>query len=836
MRIALPRFLKLLFLQAGRHVRLTGAGQCLRGLVAGLLMGVIALCAHAQPDSINTSLDSARAQIDQARKILDSPNAEEADLVSLRAQVLSAGAQADAEAALLEPQLASLQERLSELGIVAPGQTEAPDVVLLRSQLNKARAELDAQFKRAKLLSVESEQTAGEISALRRSEFQARLGERTSSILSKLFWAELKTDIPGDLLRASRVFNAVAVSAQASGARVWFGVGAVLLLLAFLHVWAGRVLLRLATTRVPPGRLRRSLLAWARVLLPAATAGLMAQVVYLGLVWVVRLPPTVMPMAGQLVGVISFGAYVVGLGHALLLPDRPSWRLLQLPDAVALKLRWLPPFLALLIVLTWVAVQLTAQINASLITTVASDCIVALAMGIAIGVGLLQGNLARQRALTDPELAASWPPSPLWLTTVLGLAWLGVAGSLLALLLGYVALGSFVVHQMAWIATVLGSAYLLAVLVDDGFSTLLSPQPGVAEANKGSTDSTAGLPGSRFTSVRAQAAVLLSGIGRLLVVAIALMLLLAPFGEGPSELFERADKLHQGISIGAFEILPASVLQAALVIILCLFVVRIVRRWLKEDFLPTTSLDAGMQVWTATLFAYAGNLLALSMGLAAVGIGLERVAWVASALSVGIGFGLQAVVQNFVSGIIMLAEKPVKVGDWVSLGGIEGDIRRINVRATEIQMGDHSTVIVPNSEFITKTVRNVTHANPMGLVKILLPVPMAADADQVRSLILDAFAGHADVLKTPAATVQLDSIDSSGMVFNATAFVNSPRAAYGVRSALLFDMLRRLREAEISLVKPAGLVLREALPLGPDPLAPPSAQPSPPPPLSALAQ
>jgi len=237
--------------------------------------------------------------------------------------------------------------------------------------------------------------------------------------------------------------------------------------------------------------------------------------------------------------------------------------------------------------------------------------------------------------------------------------------------------------------------------------------------------------------------------------------------------------------------------------------VRIVRRWLKEDFLPTTSLDAGMQVWTSTLFAYAGNLLALSLGLAAVGIGLERIAWVASALSVGIGFGLQAVVQNFVSGIIMLAEKPVKVGDWVSLGGIEGDIRRINVRATEIQMGDHSTVIVPNSEFITKTVRNVTHANPLGLVKILLPVPLAADADQVRSLILEIFQAHADVLKTPEPSVQLDSIDSAGMVFNATAFVNSPRAAYGVRSALLFDVLRRLREADISLVKPPGLVLRE---------------------------
>ena len=815
MRIVPPNPLKFPSRRADTCAGLPGVAHGLRCLVLGLLLLLAALCAQAQPDNIDTSLDTARTQIDKARKVLDNPPKDAADLLPLRAGVLDAGTQADTAAALLEPQLASVQARLAELGPVTPGQAEAADVAVLRTQLNKVRAELDAKFKQAKLLSVESEQTAGEISALRRSEFQARLGERTSSILSALFWAELRLDLPGDMLRARRLADGLAAAAKASGTAVWASVGLVLLVLLGLHIWAGMALLRLTTTRVPPGRLRRSLHAWTRVLLPTATAGLMAEALYLGLVWVAPLPEALAPIMGRLAGVICFGGFVVGLGHALLLPARPSWRLLPLPDVVALKLRWLPPVLALLMVLTWVFVQLAAQINASLVTTVATDCIVALAMGLAMGLGLLLSDMARRRALREPESAANWPPSPLWLTTVVGLAWLGVAVSLMALLLGYVALGSFVVHQMAWISVVLGSAYLLAVLTDDGFSALLGPKTSAADVvgavlPPADAALAADMPASRFLKVRAQAAVLLSGVGRLLVVALALMLLLAPFGEGPSELFQRADKLHQGISIGEFQILPLAVLQAALVIILCLVVVRIVRRWLKEDFLPTTSLDAGMQVWTSTLFAYAGNLLALSLGLAAVGIGLERIAWVASALSVGIGFGLQAVVQNFVSGIIMLAEKPVKVGDWVSLGGIEGDIRRINVRATEIQMGDHSTVIVPNSEFITKTVRNVTHANPLGLVKILLPVPLAADADQVRSLILEIFQRHDDVLKTPEPSVQLDAIDSAGMVFNATAFVSSPRAAYGVRSALLFDVLRRLREADISLVKPAGLVLREA--------------------------
>ena len=104
--------------------------------------------------------------------------------------------------------------------------------------------------------------------------------------------------------------------------------------------------------------------------------------------------------------------------------------------------------------------------------------------------------------------------------------------------------------------------------------------------------------------------------------------------------------------------------------------------------------------------------------------------------------------QNFVSGLILLVERPVKVGDWVALGDIEGDIRRINVRATEIQMGDRSTMIVPNSELITKTVRNVTLANAQGRVQIKLPMPLDTDADAVIAAMRDAFAANSAVLET----------------------------------------------------------------------------------------
>ena len=196
-----------------------------------------------------------------------------------------------------------------------------------------------------------------------------------------------------------------------------------------------------------------------------------------------------------------------------------------------------------------------------------------------------------------------------------------------------------------------------------------------------------------------------------------------------------------------------------------------------------------------------GIVAAVAMALAAIGVGLERIAWIASALSVGIGFGLQAIVQNFISGLILLAERPVKVGDWVVVGDAEGDIRRINVRATEIQTGDRTTVLVPNSELITKAVRNRTYADAQGLVKIVLPMPLATDADLVRELVLDVFRGHPGILEAPAPSVLIDGISDKGQVmFNATGFVASPRQAAGVRSALLFEILRRLRQLEIRMI------------------------------------
>jgi small-conductance mechanosensitive channel len=137
----------------------------------------------------------------------------------------------------------------------------------------------------------------------------------------------------------------------------------------------------------------------------------------------------------------------------------------------------------------------------------------------------------------------------------------------------------------------------------------------------------------------------------------------------------------------------------------------------------------------------------------------------------------------------------------VVVGALEGDIQRINVRATEIKMADLSTLLVPNSEFVTKSVQNKTLGSPLGRIQIQIGIAPDADAAKARDILLAALDANKDVLAEPAPTVFIDAVTVSGIQFNAFAYVSGPRIAYGVRSALFLDILTHLRGADIELAR-----------------------------------
>lgn len=195
------------------------------------------------------------------------------------------------------------------------------------------------------------------------------------------------------------------------------------------------------------------------------------------------------------------------------------------------------------------------------------------------------------------------------------------------------------------------------------------------------------------------------------------------------------------------------ILNALLALAVGIYAIRATHRWLRADYLPTLDMEAGLRASLAKLFGNFGYVSLALVTLSILGVKWDNLAWIISALSVGIGFGLQEIVKNFVSGLILLTERLVKVGDLVSINGVDGDIRQINVRATEIQLSDQSTLIVPNSQLISQSVRNVTMSNKaLGIATLTLTFPLTIDPEQARDLLLGVYGNHPAILDKPVPT------------------------------------------------------------------------------------
>jgi potassium efflux system protein len=583
------------------------------------------------------------------------------------------------------------------------------------------------------------------------------------------------------------------------------------LLLAVLGIWAAeRGLVRLAMRVLPAGRLRRSLLVIAivatHVLLVAVAAHGFVEVLKAHATWDAQARKALQSTAQAL----TFMAFVIGLGRALLATSRPSWRLPPIPDATAGKLAALPWLVAMVAALAWTPAQINALIDASFAAVVATHVLTALILTALVGTVIY-----RLKALRADAPDAGLPERPMWVGLLVALIAVLMIAIWVLVALGYVALGSFLASQLTWTGIVAAAFYVLFKFADDVFIAIVSSRSAFGQKLQKSF----GLAPQTLD----QSATVLSGISRVALFVYMLIALAAPLGTSPGEVFQRSGKLGSGVKVGEFQLVPGAILSALAVALVGFIVLRVFKRWLERSYLPNTQFEPGMQSSITTLLGYVGGILVIAFTLSALGIGIERIAWVASALSVGIGFGLQAIVQNFISGLILLAEQPVKVGDWVVLGTAEGDVRRINVRATEIQLGDRSTLIVPNSEFITKTVRNMTLANAEGRVLIRLPMPLTTDAQRVRELILAACKAHEGVLETPAPSLTLEGIENGLLIFQAIAYVPSPRLAGGVRSDLLFVILDELKKASLPLAVPTMVMAASA----PEPLATPVVPSSP---------
>jgi small-conductance mechanosensitive channel len=746
---------------------------------------------------LRTELDNVKSSVDAKKP--DTP------LNDLRTAALAVQQKADQLVSGLTPQDTSLQTRLDVLG-PAPAKGAPPESAELsaqRRQLTKAKNELDGQIKQANSLSTEATQLAAHVSDMRRDQFQASLASRTATPFSGAFWADPAQAFPDDLARARRLNSDVAsafATAWQPPNRTAFILCLIfaVLLMTVVRWLIEKGLVHVTTSSMPAGRLRRSALAVTIALAYTLTVGLAAHFVYEALNWNNILSDDLADLAQKLARLVTFAAFLTGLGRAILSTKRPSWRLSPLSDDAAHRLRLFPWLLGAAAFLLGLLESVISAIGLSLPATVATRGFVAVLIAVLFADALIRLGKSRRVMLASGDEPG---PRPVWVGIIVAAAFLSVGVTLLGVASGYIAFAFFVARQMLWVGVIVTALYLVMHLVDDIFDTDFAPKGRTGKRLQASF----GMPASALEQI----GTVLSGVTRAILLLMSIAFVLAPFGAGPSELADRVGALlSSGGSLGALQIVPGNIFAALLVFGIGMVVLRIIKRWLSEQLLPKTSFDLGMQNSVITLIGYVGGVLIFVLTLIELKVNLTSITWMASALSVGIGFGLQAIVQNFISGLILLAERPVKVGDWVSIGGVEGDIRRINVRATEIQMGDRSTMIVPNSQFITQNVRNVTLANAQGRVHITLPMPLDTDASKAREIILDVLNAHPSTLAMPAPVVRLDNLDAGTMTFDCTAYVNSPRDVSAVKSDLLFETLDRLRDAKLPMTSPQSMVVR----------------------------
>lgn len=252
-------------------------------------------------------------------------------------------------------------------------------------------------------------------------------------------------------------------------------------------------------------------------------------------------------------------------------------------------------------------------------------------------------------------------------------------------------------------------------------------------------------------------------------------------------------------------------LAVVLKVLLLFSAVVVAEYWLRRHFtlrlLRRTPFAAPLQYAIARIGGYIFILLGFYVALTALGINLSSLAVVAGAVGIGIGFGLQNIVHNFVSGIIILAERPIAIGDRVEVGGVAGNVTKIRLRSTEIVTNDNISIIVPNSDFITHPVTNWSHGDPRVQIRLPIGVAYGTDVELLQRILLEIAAEHKKVLRTPEPTVYFDSFGDSALLFELGVWTaemsHSPRR---FRSELNFAIERKFREHGVEIPFPQRVV------------------------------
>lgn len=758
MFLRLLRFILVLTLAVSAPLSLAAVAQGLGQAPSGLV---------ADQEKI---LQDLTTRTDDLEKKIQEDGEDDAVLVDIRLQLeeLSRGALNNALA--FRPRLAEINVRLEQLGAPpAAGQPAEPDIVTQERQaLTSEKAEINAVIAAAQSLSIRINGLIDKIGNTRSELFRNLLTKRY--VLSDALSPQFISDANGEFTASYKAVSSWLTFAFKYKFQAVLAATLMALALAAVLFIGGRRLFGGVFEADPsvedPSYLSRLSVAFWSTLLPTLAVGvfLVSTVFFFNYYNVLR--GDIGVLLNALVAVVAGVFCVNRMTNAVLGPGLPNWRLIPIETGPA---RWLARLATAMAVVIGVNYFLSVNDRMGSLTIARSFVATIIVGFILIAMGLLKPFKAAD---------GTWRPWPAWLRYIavaLGLATIAAA------LLGYIGLAIFVSMQVVVTGTILVIAYI-------GFlsARAIGEEGGFANTSIGRWL----LANSSYEDTALdQLGLVVSVAINVMIVLVFLPLILLMWGFQLGDIQAWAYRLATGITIGSVTISVTGILSGIVIFIIGYFLTRWFQGWLDGSVMARGKVDTGVRNSIRLAVGYAGVAVAALVGISAAGIDLSNLALVAGALSLGIGFGLQNVVSNFVSGLILLAERPFKVGDWIVAGDVSGTVKKISVRATEIETFQRQSVIMPNSNLINNAVGNWTHRNKLARIDIKVGVAYGSDVKQVHALLLQIARGHPLVLKNPEPFVLFANFGPAALEFEIRVFLADVMNGNIVQNDIRFAVL-----------------------------------------------
>ncbi len=746
------------------------------------------------PPEIAQQIGRISGSIEAAEKTLERIRNSDADLARVRGEIDELLAETAKVAEHVRPLLSAARRQVESLGPqpAKDAPPEAPAIAAERARLGAVTSGLDGALKSIDLSNVRGRELIQRITELRQSLFTRNLMRRTHSPLTPHHWQRAANDLPAAAGFAEYLVTDWIRAVTPVLPQLFAFVFAALVSFVGLTLCV-RWLIRHSNSPPPGGRSffqRAQRIAWiapARMLPTVIAVGILQFGLYV--LDLLSVPGTQIITA--ILEAILLSVVVATVIITVLSPRTPGLRLVNLANRPARHIgRYLTGIVAVYAVdmaLADIGRTLVAPLSLTVVRTFGASLIYA-----ALLTGLLLTRFAKPPTRSPetgaliqhatPLYAPWWLKLPLWVITGLILG---------CTLLGYIPLGRFIAQQLVLSGTVLVAAGVCYLTIRTITRTIEEPTNPLGLTLRDRL---------RFAPTRVNE---FAWLAELLLTTLLLMIVVPVFliqwGFTAAEIRDWFATAFFGFEVGQFKVSPARILVGVVIFVALLFVTRIVQRWLRERVLEPRRVEAGISNSIETTIGYAGIAVSALVAVSYAGLDVTNLAIVAGALSVGIGFGLQSIVNNFVSGLILLVERPVKVGDRIVAGDQEGHVRRISVRSTEIETFDQARLIIPNSELITGRVINKTHRSLVGRGTVRVGAHYSADPEKVIEILVSCAKAHPQVLTEPAPGAVFDNFGVNSLDFFMWFFVADVGRAGSVQSDLRIAIMKAFKEAGIEI-------------------------------------